>query len=99
MKSTIGFLVKSLLITVLVLWLGLIIIEFIRFKNDEPMLFPIVTSEPIKYDDGYVYVYYGFGYKEIIYERESIYGKQFGHLFIKVKEELPEKYKGQSDKE
>ena len=93
MKSTIGLLVKSLLITIVVLWIGLIIIEYIRFKNDEPMLFPIVTKELINYDDGKVYVYYGLGYKEIIYERVSIYGKQFGPLFIKVKEELPEKYK------
>ena len=73
------------------MWIVLIMVEYVRFKNDEPMLFPIYEEEPIQYDDGHVYVYYGLGYKEIIYERSSIYGKQFGHMFIKVKEKLPEK--------
>lgn len=68
------------------------VVEFVRFKNDDPMLFAI-HEEQLAYDDGHVYIYYGLGYKEIIYERTSLYGKQFGHLFTKPKEELPEKNK------
>ncbi len=92
MKRTIGLIFKVILVTLVVLWISLITIEYIRFQNDEPMLIKI-SEKTLSYDDGHVYVYYGLGYKAISYERNSIYAKQFGHMFIKVKEELPEKYK------
>ena len=29
------------------------------------------------------------GYKTITYERTSLYGREFGHIFITVREQLP----------
>ncbi len=92
MKRTIGLIVKILLVTLVVTWISLIMIEYVRYNNDEPMLIKLY-EETRNYDDGHVYVTYGLGYKSISYERDSIYGKEFGHLFIKVKEKLPEKNK------
>ena len=67
MKKTIGMVIKTLLVLIVVLWIGLIMVEFVRFKNNEPML--VVLNEKIlNYDDGHVYVYYGLGYKAIDYE-------------------------------
>ena len=54
------------------------------------MLLVVLKEKEITYEDGTVYVYWGLGYKTITYDRISIYGKEFGHLFTKVREELPE---------
>lgn len=90
MKKTLGILFKVLIVTIVVIWIGLIGVEYFRYQDNEPMLV-VLKEETIPYEDGHVYVYYGLGYKEIIYERKSLYGKQFGHIFIKVKENLSEK--------
>ncbi len=78
-----------LLVTVVVVWIGLILVEYFRYQDNEPMLV-VLKEETRAYDDGHVYVYWGLGYKSITYERTSIYGKEFGHLFIKVRETLPD---------
>ena len=77
-----------LLVTVVVVWIGLILVEYFRYQDNEPMLV-VLKEETLAYEDGHVYVYWGLGYKSITYERTSIYGKEFGHLFIKVREEIP----------
>lgn len=79
---------KTLLTIVLIVWLGLIYTEYRRFEKNESMLV-VLKEENIKYDDGNVNVKYGLGYKEIIYNRESIQARAFGHIFLKVKESNP----------
>ena len=87
MKKTLGIMLKVLLVTLVVLWMVLILTEFVRYQRNEPMLI-VLKEETLNYDDGHVYVYYGVGYKSITYERTSIYGKEFGHIFIKVRESI-----------
>ena len=87
MKKTLGILFKALLVTVVVLWLGLVFSEYRHYKNNEPLKV-VLKKEVIDYEDGHVYVYWGLGYKAITYERTSIYGKEFGHLFIKVRDNI-----------
>lgn len=87
MKKTLGIILKVFLVILVVAYIGLLFTEYFRYQRNEPML--IVLKEDVKnYDDGHVYIYYGLGYKSISYERKSIYGKQFGHLFIKVKDKI-----------
>ena len=93
MRKILGILFKIILVTVVVLWVGLIVIEYFRYQDNEPMLV-VLNQEVLDYDDGHVYVSWGLGYKTITYERTSIYGKEFGHIFIKVREELPVKVHG-----
>jgi len=88
MKKTLGILLKGLIITLVVVWIGLILVEYFRYQDNEPMLV-VLKEETLSYDDGHVYVHWGLGYKSITYERTSLYGKEFGHIFIKVREELP----------
>lgn len=88
MKRTLGILLKGLLVTLVVAWIGLILIEYFRYQDNNPMLV-VLKEETLAYDDGHVYVSWGLGYKTITYERTSIYGKEFGHLFINVREEIP----------
>ena len=88
MKKTIGIIFKVLLITVVVLWIGLIVVEYFRYQNDQPMII-LLNSDTLTYDDGRVYVNYGLGYKTITYSRSSITGKEFGHIFIGVRDSVP----------
>jgi len=90
MKKTLGILLKSFLIMLVVAWIGLILVEYFRYQDNEPMLV-VLKEETLSYDDGHVYVYWGLGYKAITYERTSLYGKEFGHIFISVRETLPQK--------
>ena len=90
MKKTLGIIFKVLLIAVVVVWITLILFEYFRYQNNEPLL-AVLKQDVIDYEDGHVYVYWGLGYKAITYERTSIYGKEFGHIFIKVREQLPNK--------
>jgi len=90
MQRTLGIIFKVLLVLVVVVWLGLILTEYFRYQDNNPMLV-VLKEEVIPYDDGHVYVSWGLGYKTITYERTSIYGKEFGHIFIKVREGLPDK--------
>lgn len=89
MKKTLGILFKALLVTVVVVWIGLILVEYFRYQDNEPMLV-VLHEERIPYEDGHVYVRWGLGYKTITYERTSLYGKEFGHIFISVREQLPD---------
>ncbi len=78
---------RAIIIGIVVGYISLIFVEYFRYQKDEPMLI-VLKEETKNYDDGHVYIYYGLGYKSITYERKSLYGKQFGHIFIKVKESL-----------
>ncbi len=78
---------RAIIIGIVVGYISLIFVEYFRYQKDEPMLV-VLKEETKNYDDGHVYIYYGLGYKSITYERKSLYGKQFGHIFIKVKESL-----------
>ena len=89
MKKTLWFIFKALLITIVVAWIGLILTEYFRYQDNEPMLV-VLKEETLAYEDGHVYVYWGLGYKSITYERTSIYGKEFGHIFTKVRTEIPD---------
>ena len=89
MRKTLGILFKVLLVMLVVIWIVLILTEFVRYKNNEPMLI-VLKEDTINYSDGHVYVYYGLGYKSISYERTRLYGKEFGHIFIPVRESAPE---------
>lgn len=88
MKRTLGILFRVLLVSVVVIWIGLILTEYFRYQENSPMLV-VLKEETLSYEDGHVYVSWGLGYKTITYERTSIYGKEFGHLFITVRDELP----------
>lgn len=88
MKKTLGIIIKAIVILLVVIWMGLILVEYFRHQDNAPMLV-VLKEEKITYEDGNVYVYWGLGYKAIIYERTSIYGKEFGHIFTKVRENLP----------
>ena len=90
MKKTLGILFKIFLLAVVVIWVGLIVVEYVRYQKNEPMLI-VLKEKTLSYDDGHVYVYWGLGYKSITYERTSLYGKEFGHIFIKVREEMPKR--------
>lgn len=80
---------KAFLIAIVVAWIVLILTEYFRYQDNEPMLV-VLKEETLSYPDGHVYVYYGLGYKAITYERTSIYGKEFGHIFIEVRESIKE---------
>ena len=88
MQRTLGIIFKVLLVLVVVVWIGLILTEYFRYQDNSPMLVAL-KKEVKEYDDGHVYINWGLGYKTITYERTSIYGKEFGHIFIKVREGLP----------
>ena len=80
---------EVLLIILVGIWIAIIITEYTKYQRDEPMLI-VLKEETLNYDDGHVYVYWGLGYKEIIYNRTSFYGKEFGHLFIEVRDSVTE---------
>lgn len=88
MKKTLGIIFKALLVIIVFAWIGLILFEYTRYKKNEPMLI-VLKEDTLSYSDGHVYVYYGLGYKSIIYERVSLSGKEFGHIFTKVRDRLP----------
>ena len=85
MKKTLGIIFKVFLIILFGMWVALIITEYTRYQHNEPMLL-VLDEETLTYPDGHVYVYWGLGYKSITYERTSLYGKEFGHIFISVRE-------------
>jgi len=89
MKKTLGILLKAFLIALVVAWIILILVEYFRYQDNKPMLV-VFKEDVISYADGHVYVNWGLGYKTISYERTSLYGKEFGHIFISVREYLPE---------
>ena len=89
MRKTLGIIFRVILVLIAVLWMSLIIVEYVRYKDDEPMLI-VLKQETLTYDDGHVYVYYGLGYKSITYNRTCIYGKEFGHIFTSVRGRLDE---------
>lgn len=84
-----GTIFKVLFVVIIVMWIGLILVEYSRYQKNEPMLV-VLKEETLNYDDGHVYVYWGLGYKSVIYERTSIYGKEFGHIFISIRDSVPE---------
>lgn len=88
MKKTLGILLKGLAVSLVVAWIGLILVEYFRYQDNEPMLV-VIKEDVLSYNDGHVYVRYGLGYKTITYERTSLYGKEFGHIFTMVRENLP----------
>lgn len=90
MKKIIMIILKVLMVVLVLSWILLVVAESNRYKNDEPMIITL-SEKIIDYTDGSVHVYYGLGYKKIIYQRTSLEGKEFGNIFIKVKEELPKK--------
>ena len=89
MKKALGMFFEVLFITLVGIWIAIIITEYTRYLHDEPMLI-VLKEETLNYDDGHVYVYYGLGYKEVIYNRTSFYGKEFGHIFISVRDSITE---------
>lgn len=62
-------------------------VEYLRFKKDEPMLV-VVNSEVVDFDGGKAYVNTGLGYKTIVYDGVSQKGREFGHMFIQVRDSL-----------
>jgi hypothetical protein len=90
MKKTLGIIIKSIFVLIVASWVILIVVEYFRYQKNEPMLV-VLKEETKSYTDGHVYIYHGLGYKSIIYNRTSIYGKEFGPFFIQVKEEIPRK--------
>lgn len=88
MKKVVEILYRTLLIIVVLLWIGLIYVEYRRYQQDMPMIISL-KEETKTYEDGYVIINYGLGYKSITYERANLKGKEFGHIFIRVKEEMP----------
>ena len=88
MKKALGYLVKAIFIIIVVSWVFLVIVERIRYNDNKPMLV-VLKEKTIDYDDGKVYVYWGLGYKVIIYKRTSLNGKEFGPFFETVKDRLP----------
>ena len=87
MKQTLGIMFKVLIIILIGIWVALVITEYTKYIHNEPMVV-VLKEDTLTYPDGHVYVYWGLGYKEVIYERTSLYGKEFGHLFIKVREQI-----------
>ena len=85
MKKIIEITYKILLVLIIFIWIGLIYVEYKRYEREEPMVVEL-KEKVISYDDGYVEINYGLGYKSITYNRTSIQGKEFGHLFIKVRD-------------
>lgn len=90
MKKIIEIAYRTLLVLVVVIWIGLIVIEYNRYQKGLPMLV-LIKEETKTYNDGYVVINYGLGYKTITYERANLKGREFGHLFIGVREKLPSK--------
>jgi len=89
MRKTLGIIFKAMVVLIVLLWIGLILTEYFRYQENKPMLI-VLKEKEMTYDDGKVYVTWGLGYKTITYERTSIYGREFGHIFIKIRESLPE---------
>ena len=88
MKKTLGLLAKAFVIILVIAYMVLIVAERVRYNQNLPMLV-VLKEETINYDDGHVYVYWGLGYKTIIYERTSFNGKYFGPFFEKVQDTIP----------
>lgn len=86
-KRAIEIIYRLLLVLIIVLWIGLIVMEYNRYQKNLPMLV-LLKEDKITYDDGYVIIDYGLGYKSITYERANIKGREFGHIFISVREKL-----------
>lgn len=63
----------------------LLFVEFDRYQKELPMLFPIKDTEVHVYNDGNVEINTGPGYKTITYNRDSVIGKEFGHIFMNEK--------------
>ena len=90
MKKVIEIAYRTLLVLVVVIWIGLIVTEYNRYQKGLPMLV-LIKEETKTYNDGYVVINYGLGYKTITYERANLKGREFGHLFIGVRDKLPSK--------
>lgn len=89
-KRALEIIYRILLAIIIILWIGLIIIEYTRYKEEKPMLV-VLKEDKIFYDDGSVTVDYGLGYKSITYNRTSLNGREFGHIFIVVRDKVPRK--------
>ncbi len=87
-KKAIEITYRLLLAVIILLWVGLIIVEYTRYRDEKPMLV-LLKEDKIFYDDGEVIVDYGLGYKSITYNRSNLKGREFGHIFISVREKLP----------
>ena len=82
---------KGLIITIcvlVVLIIASLITKYIDTANVSTGHEPEYCIKIVSQDGGKV-TYWGLGYKSITYERTSIYGKEFGHIFTKVREEVP----------
>ena len=87
MKRALHYIFNILLTIVLVVWIGLIVVEYLRFQKEESMLV-VVKTEEVDFDGGKAYVNTGLGYKTIVYDGVTQKGREFGHMFIKVRDNL-----------
>lgn len=87
-RKVIEILYRVLLVLVVVIWVGLIIVEYRNYQKGNDMI--ALLKEKVKtYDDGTVTIDYGLGYKSITYNRESIRGREFGHLLLRERTKTP----------
>lgn len=85
MNKYVSLAIKCAIVLISALYAMLLFVEFNRYQNDKPMLLPIKNTEIHTYTDGTVEINTGLGYKTISYYRDSVTGKEFGHMFLNEK--------------
>ena len=72
------------LLTSTILWMSMIIIDFMRCQNMQKPLFTLKMIHQ-DYDDGYINQYDGLGYKYFEYRRVSVIKNNFVPFWIALK--------------
>ena len=81
MKETLRTIFKIVLLVLVIVWVGLVVTDYLNTLHDKPLKFCIKESTK-KYPDGKTYECVGLGYKMYKYERKSISATEFGPIFI-----------------
>lgn len=89
MKDVLKVIGTFLIIVLVACYFSLIALEYARYQRSYPMLV-ILKEKETKVKNGSIYEFYGLGYKKIIYDLDNFEGKEFGHLFIKIKDKYKE---------
>ncbi len=80
-KELFNKIMNIVLWVVLIAWMGICSIDFIRTKMDKAPIFTFKKSTS-KYDDGTVDGYLGLGYRIYKYNRTSLSGMEYGPFWI-----------------
>ena len=81
MKEVLNIIFKTLLLILVIVWVGIVVTDYLNTIHDKRLKFCLKESTH-KYNDGTTYECVGLGYKMYKYERKSISATEFGPIFI-----------------